>query len=485
MRVGAQARREKMKDLPQVSFIIVNFNGKQYLKKCLDSIRRQDYPKKKIEIMMVDNGSSDGSMSFVKNNYPYVKVIRNSENNYCKANNMGVEAAAGEYVAFVNNDVILDKGWLSTLIKAMHGKKSIAAAGGKIYFLDGRIQSAGQERTSDWHWKDIGSKEDEKGRYDRVKEMISLNGAAALYRKEVLREVGGFDEDLRMYYDEADMGLRLAKKKLKLFYIPKAIAHHKVEGTVSQDDFWHYLGRNRLIVMAKHAPEKLGSLLPRSELFINYDLDTLRKDIPLILSKAGLDSRKAARLYAAMLIGAKKAVTDDITSKKDREIRHRDAVIRIKDRNYIEKEQTIQKQHLTIKQINALLRQKEETIQKHCHTIEQRDALVMRKDGEIKALRNEKNIIERRKDQEIQRLRQEKDRQLQESKEELQREKVINHVLNQDLSRTKEELVHSKSETAWRQEALESIYNSRMYKYLCKPVWDVHNRLKGHDRKKP
>jgi GT2 family glycosyltransferase len=99
-----------MKPLPFVSFVIVNYNGIQYLKECLEPIRDLDYPQKRVEIIMVDNCSTDQSIRFVKKTFPGVIVIKNDVNNYTRANNLGIRKAKGEYIAFVNNDVRLEIG---------------------------------------------------------------------------------------------------------------------------------------------------------------------------------------------------------------------------------------------------------------------------------------------------------------------------------------------------------------------------------------
>jgi len=95
-----------MKSEPTTSIVIVNYNGIKYLKNCFESLLKQNYPKNNIEILMVDNCSIDDSTEFTKKKYPSVKIIKNDENNYCKANNLGFKESKGKYIIFLNNDTI-------------------------------------------------------------------------------------------------------------------------------------------------------------------------------------------------------------------------------------------------------------------------------------------------------------------------------------------------------------------------------------------
>jgi hypothetical protein len=132
-----------MKDLPSVSIIVVNYNGKRFLEECFDSIFSLSYPKEKLEVILVDNGSTDGSLDLVKDKYPNVLIIQNTVNNYCKANNLGIASSKGKYVALLNNDVKVEKNWLIELIKIMERDERIGAVMGKVLFPDGKIQSTG------------------------------------------------------------------------------------------------------------------------------------------------------------------------------------------------------------------------------------------------------------------------------------------------------------------------------------------------------
>ena len=144
-----------MGNLPRVSIVIVNWNGLEFLNACLNSLNNLNYPKSKLEIILVDNNSIDGSVKFVKENFPQVRTIKLEGNNYCKSNNVGIKAAKGKYVALLNNDTIVDKNWLIELVKVIEKDKKIGGVGGKILFMDGKINSAGQKRAHNFSWYDI------------------------------------------------------------------------------------------------------------------------------------------------------------------------------------------------------------------------------------------------------------------------------------------------------------------------------------------
>ncbi|MBN2072639.1 MAG: glycosyltransferase family 2 protein, partial [Actinobacteria bacterium] len=124
---------------PLVSISIVNLNGEKYLKDCLESIYSLNYPADKIEVILVDNNSSDGSVGFVRSSYPGVKIIRNNRNNgFALANNQAAKAAGGEYMAFLNNDTRVDREWLIELLRPVYGSADVVASGSKVLSMDGQ-----------------------------------------------------------------------------------------------------------------------------------------------------------------------------------------------------------------------------------------------------------------------------------------------------------------------------------------------------------
>jgi GT2 family glycosyltransferase len=234
----------KNNNFPKVSIITVNFNGKKFLKTLFDSVFRLNYPKNKLEIILVDNVSVDNSVEFVKNNYPTIKIIKNDVNNYCKAINLGLVASKSKYVALVNNDTRLDKNWLIELIKVISKDKKVAAVGSKILNMAGKIQNVAHYELPNFYWGERGAGQVRK-RYNAIEEVSSLSGAIVLYRKNVIFEVGLFDEDFVIYGEDVDMHFRLRRKGYKLISVPTSIAYHKFHGTANEEFSRYYIERNR------------------------------------------------------------------------------------------------------------------------------------------------------------------------------------------------------------------------------------------------
>ncbi|MBL7081163.1 MAG: glycosyltransferase, partial [Candidatus Omnitrophica bacterium] len=251
---------------PKVSLITVNFNGKKHLKRLFDSLFRLIYPKNKLEVIFVDNVSTDNSVKFVKKNYPKVRIIKNDVNNYCKAVNLGIVASKAEYIVLVNNDTRVSKTWLTELIKVISKDKKIAAVGSKVLTMSGRIQNVAHYELPNFYWGERGAGQENK-RYNTFEEVSSLCGASVLYRKDALSEVGLFDEDFVIYAEDVDMSFRLKQKGYKLIFVPTSIIYHKFHGTASEELARYYIERNRLLFLAKHYPHKLSSSLIGSGYF--------------------------------------------------------------------------------------------------------------------------------------------------------------------------------------------------------------------------
>ncbi len=115
-----------------VTVIIVNYNGKKLIKECLDALFEISYPKNKLEVIVIDNGSTDESVKYIKGNYKKVKVIQTAINNYCRSCNIGIACARGDYIVLLNNDVTVKEQWLSRLVEVMQGDPLIGAVTSKL-----------------------------------------------------------------------------------------------------------------------------------------------------------------------------------------------------------------------------------------------------------------------------------------------------------------------------------------------------------------
>jgi len=274
-----------------------------------------DYPSARLDIILVDNNSKDGSVKFVKSRFPKVKIIKNNINNYCASNNLGIKAAKGEYIALLNNDTEVDRGWLKELLNVMRKNKRIGALSSKILFMDGKIQSTGHQEYPNFYWGDRGFREKDKGQYNRVEETLSICGGAVLYRKECLDKVGLLDEDFIMYMDDVDMAIRCKKKGWKLFYVPKAIIHHVHNGTATKDLVTYYIERNRLLLVAKHYPKSLAKVFFGRGYFTRENFKKLEKVLPFVISK--LTEHKTADLVKRSLMQLFKEIDKLLNYEKD------------------------------------------------------------------------------------------------------------------------------------------------------------------------
>lgn len=262
-----------IRELPSVSFVICNYDGRDYLQALFESLRALDYPRELIECIVVDNGSSDSSPEFIQQNLPEVKLIRNSQNlGFARACDQGAEAARGEWLAFVNNDMRLDPGWLRRLFAAL-GKcgDDVVCGGGKILSWDGRkVDFIGGTLTFYGHAFQREFGEDVPTvSADAPEEILFACGGSMLIRRDVFIEVGGFDEDYFAYFEDVDLGWRLWLMGYKVIFVPQAISYH------------HHFGTTKRFLESKHL-----FLCERNALFSvykNYSDDNLNRILPVAL----------------------------------------------------------------------------------------------------------------------------------------------------------------------------------------------------------
>lgn len=217
---------------PLISVVIPNWNGKKFLAGCLDSLKEQTY--EPIEVVIVDNGSKDGSVEYLKENYPYVKLVTFPVNTgFSPAVNAGIKASTGEMVALLNNDTVVDPNWMSELIKAMREHPEAGSAGCKMLAYDDHalLDGAGDGYRRGGLPGRIGHKERDTGRFNRQRYLLGACGGAALYRRELFADIGYFDEDYFAYLEDVDLGLRAQAAGYKCIYVPTSIVYHLGCGT--------------------------------------------------------------------------------------------------------------------------------------------------------------------------------------------------------------------------------------------------------------
>jgi GT2 family glycosyltransferase len=247
-----------------ISVVVVNWNRRELLRACLGSLARQE--RVDFETIVVDNGSNDGSAEMAESEFG-ARVIRNRENRgFCAANNQGIAVARGEYVALLNNDAEAEPDWLAELERACSSRPEIGMAACKVLVWEdpSRIDKAGHLMFPDGQNRGRGTGARDSGQFDREEEVLWPDGCAAMYRKAMLDEIGGFDEDFFAYGDDAELGLRARVAGWRCLYTPRAVARHHRGATLGKDSGWRLqlIERNRVLLAVKLFPWSLLVLNP-------------------------------------------------------------------------------------------------------------------------------------------------------------------------------------------------------------------------------
>ena len=259
-----------------VSVVIVNWNGREYLGQCLPSLLSQTLSP--LEIILVDNGSKDGSVEWVRGAFPQVRLITNETNRgFAAANNQAFRSARGDYVATLNNDAWAEPNWLEELTRAMESDPHIGMCASKMLFADRPqiINSTGINL--DWAgiaWDRRGGEVD-TGQETEPVEVFGPCAGAALYRRAMLEELGGFDEDFFAYLEDVDLAWRARLAGWRCLYVPGAVVYHHHSATVGEGSYFkdYLLGRNKIWLVVKNYP--MPYLLKYLPVILFYDLGTL------------------------------------------------------------------------------------------------------------------------------------------------------------------------------------------------------------------
>lgn len=248
--------------MTNVSIVILNWNGKHFLKECFDSISKQSF--KDFEILLVDNGSTDGSIKFIKKNYPYIRIIENKENTgFARGNNIGVEKAKGKFIVFLNNDTLVDKKWLETLVTKMKNE-NVGCCGSKLLYYDRRetINSIGSFLTVFGLSGSLGDGMPTE-KFSESIELLAPSGGSMCIKRDLFQELGGFDSDFFAYSEDLDLGWRVWNSNKRVVFAPNSIVYHKYK--ISRNPKKNYLiTRNTIWSIMKNASGDTVWLLPLS-----------------------------------------------------------------------------------------------------------------------------------------------------------------------------------------------------------------------------
>ncbi|MGB9777649.1 MAG: glycosyltransferase family 2 protein [Anaerolineae bacterium] len=243
---------------PQVTVIIPNWNGAVHLPTCLDSLRRQTF--RDLEIIVVDNGSTDDSLALLARDYPEVEVLALGENRgFAGACNAGIRAARGEFVVLLNNDTEADPRWLEEVVAAFRRHPEAGIVASKMRLFDRRdvLHTAGDYYRVDGRPGNRGVWETDRGQYDQEEYVFSACGGSAAYRRTMLDEIGLLDEDFFYSCEDVDLAWRAQLAGWRCVYAPRAVVYHKLSATGGGVTASFYDGRNFIYLLVKDYPGDL------------------------------------------------------------------------------------------------------------------------------------------------------------------------------------------------------------------------------------
>ena len=244
---------------PLASVVIPNWNGLAHLPTCLEALQAQTYPHP--EVIVVDNGSSDGSQDYIIREHPQVRLLALARNlGLTGGNNLGFRAASGEILISLNNDTEAEPGFVESLVAALrdHPEAGVAAAKMRLFDRRDTLHSAGDGYGVDGIPFNRGVWQRDEGQFDRPGWIFGGCGGAVAYRRAMLDQVGLFDESFFMYCEDVDLNWRSQLAGWKCWYAPEAVVYHKLSATGGGPIASYYTGRNTLLVIAKNYP---GALL--------------------------------------------------------------------------------------------------------------------------------------------------------------------------------------------------------------------------------
>ena len=241
----------------EVSVVIPNFNGIAFLDSVLASLEGQTLSN--FEVILVDNGSTDGSCSFVTANYPWVHLIELSENfGFCGAVNAGIRAAKAPYVLLLNNDTEVKEDFVEEMLAAIRRHKNAFSCGARMvqYHDRDRLDDVGNYYCA-LGWSFARGRGKDIHAYETEDKIFSACAGAAVYRKKIIEKIGYFDEEHFAYLEDTDIGYRARIYGYENWYAPKAIVYHVGSGTSGSryNQFkTRYSSRNNIYLIYKNMP---------------------------------------------------------------------------------------------------------------------------------------------------------------------------------------------------------------------------------------
>ncbi len=247
-----------MSNRPIFSVVIPNWNGIKFLQPCLNSLAQQTYTQ--LEVLVVDNASTDGSEAFIRARFPDVRLIKLPENRgFTGACNAGIEQAKGAYISLLNNDTEVEPKWAGAIVDAFERHPDVGIVASKMLLFDRRthFHTAGDYFTVEGRPGNRGVWQQDTGQFDQEEFVFSACGGSAAYRQTMLDQIGILDDDFFFSLEDVDLGWRAQLTGWRCLYVPTAVVYHRLSATGGGITASYYDGRNLFYVLFKNLPTPL------------------------------------------------------------------------------------------------------------------------------------------------------------------------------------------------------------------------------------
>ena len=300
-----------MSENPLVSVIVLNYNAGELLLNCIESIKKSAY--KNLEIIVVDNISTDKSQKICKEKYPDIKLIQNDENfGYCEGNNIGIREAKGDYIIILNPDTIVESNWIEELISAynkfgegLYQPKHLSLNEKTVYMSAGNMLNI----FGFGYAREKGNKDENQ--FNKIEEISYASGTCLFTSSAVLKKVGLFDPFIFLYHDDLDLGWRASQLGIKSYYVPTSLIYHAESYSLKWNaEKFYWLERNRKYCILTHYSKQTYSKIFPTLLVVDFFVWMF------YLTKGFLGSKIRAELDIIKNRKAIKTKYEELESKK-------------------------------------------------------------------------------------------------------------------------------------------------------------------------
>ena len=260
-----------MSENPLVSVIVLNYNAGELLLNCIGSVKKSAY--RNLEIIVVDNISTDKSQETCKEKYPDIKLIQNNENfGYCEGNNIGIREAKGDYIVILNPDTIVESNWIEELISAynkfgegLYQPKHLSLNEKTVYMSAGNMLNI----FGFGYAREKGNKDENQ--FNKIEEIGYASGTCLFTSSAVLKKVGLFDPFIFLYHDDLDLGWRASQLGIKSYYVPTSLIYHAESYSLKWNaEKFYWLERNRKYCILTHYSKQTYSKIFPTLLVVDF-----------------------------------------------------------------------------------------------------------------------------------------------------------------------------------------------------------------------